>query len=151
MAQVSTETRPPDLFRRMARFPYKFNGVMRNTSRASLLYIQGEIPGYPTAPAGVDASRRTGTLGRTIGSSMAGGRSGRPVIFDIRQLGLGSFEGRMGTNLSYASRVIGERQGNPWAQYWWTLIGVAENALGGVVRLYNAAMDEMAAFLEGRG
>lgn len=147
---VEIETNPPDLFRRFARYPGKTRRVMRKTMEASLLHTQGEIPAYPVAPANVDASRRTGTLGRRLGVAQSGGRLGRAEIHTIRTIGSTAFEGKLGTSLFYADRVIGSQQ-SPWDAYWWTLSSVAKKAKDGIVKLHKAAAEELARFIDGIG
>lgn len=147
---VEVTTTPPDLERRLAQYPRQTRKVMKKTMEASLLHIQGEIPGYPTAPVGVDASGRTGTLGRTLGVSQSGGVVGKAEIHTVRTIGTTAYEGKIGTSLPYADRVIGN-QDSPWKSYWWTLKGVAEKARDGIVRLHNVAAEELARFIDGIG
>lgn len=147
---IEVTTTPPDLQQRLARYPAQTRKVMKKTMEASLLHVQENIPGYPEAPAGVDASRRTGTLGRKLGVSQAGGVAGKAEIHLIEQIGTHSYQGTIGTLLPYADRVIGN-QGQPWKRYWWTLKGVAKKAADGIVRLHNVAAEELARFIDGLG
>ena len=145
---IEVKMTPPDLPRRLQAAPRKLDAINRKTMEASLLYVQGEIPGYPKAPPDVDDSRRTGTLGRRLGVSQGGGVLGKPEIHLIKRMGQGAYEGRLGTSLWYADRVIGNQE-QPWSRYWWTLTGIARKATDGVRRLHAAAMDELARFIDG--
>ena len=150
-ADIEVTTVPPDLQRRLQEYPRQTKAVMKKTMEASLLHIQGEIPAYPQPPAGVDTSGRTGTLGRTLGVSQSGGAIGKAEIHLVENIGSSAFEGKIGTSLWYAERVIGELQQKPWVDYWWQLKGVAQRARDGVVRLHNAATEELARFIDGFG
>lgn len=147
---VEVETNPPDLFARFARYPVKTDRVMKKTMEASLLHLQGEIPPYPEGPAGVDTSGRTGTLGRRLGLAQSGGRIGKAEIHTVKRIGSAAYEGKLGTSLFYAPRVIGQQE-PPWARYWWTLHSVARKAKDGVIKLHNAAAEELARFIDGIG
>lgn len=149
-ADITVETVPPDLMQRLQRYPRKTDAVMKKTMEASLLHIQGEIPAYPNPPAGIDASRRTGTLGRTLGVSQGGGVMGKAEIHTVQSIGAASYEGKIGTTLWYSDRVIGNQE-EPWSRYWWRLKGVAEKAREGVIKLHNVAAEELARFIDGIG
>lgn len=150
-ADIEVTTVPPDLARRLQQYPQQTRAVMRKTMEASLLHIQGEIPAYPQAPAGVNTSGRTGTLGRTLGVSQSGGAIGKAEIHTIQPIGSSAFEGKIGTSLWYSERVIGDAQEEPWSRYWWRLRDVAKKARDGVLKLHNAAAEELARFIDGIG
>lgn len=140
-----------ELSARFAQFPDAFQRVMHKTMEASLLHLWGSVPEYPEPP-GTSTYTRTGTLGRTLGSSEGGGRSGgKPDIYEVKQ-GPGYTEGEFGTNLSYAPYVIGDNE-QAWMHRgrWWTIATVAERAKDGIERLFQAAAEEMARWLDGRG
>ncbi len=148
---VEVRTTPPDLFRRLGRYRQKIEAVNKIGMKATMIEIHGSVPPYPPTPAG-GRSSRTGQLGRALGSGQGGGKVGPADIQKIRRIGHASFEGRFGTNLSYAPRVIGEgTQQRPWSGYWWTIKTVAKRALPGIIKIWRAVSEEMAAFLEGRG
>jgi hypothetical protein len=150
LADIEIRTVPPDLLQRMQRYPDKLDAVLLKTGEAALLHVQGSIPDYPP-PLPDQRYRRTGTLGRTLGVGMSGGVIGPAQIQQVRRIGAAGFEARLGTNLSYAPDVIGDgTQKAIFAGRWWTMRKVAELARAGVVRLYQAAAERMADWLEGR-
>ena len=137
-----------ELFARMSAFPMQLSRAVKKTMEASLLHVQGSVPPYPQAPEGVNARGRTGLLGRTLGRGMSGGNIGRAAIHEIK-MGAGGFsEGRFGTNVEYAEKVIGETQQSPWSGYWWNILQVAEKARPGVIKLFHAMGDELAKWLD---
>lgn len=148
---IEITTVPPDLMQRLQNYPRKTDAVMKKTMEASLLHVQGEIEPYPSPPAGVDTSGRTGTLGRTLGVSQEGGVMGKAQIHLVQSIGSSAYEGKIGTTLWYSERVIGEAQGEPWSRYWWRLKDVAQKAKDGVIRLHNVAAEELARFIDGIG
>lgn len=139
-----------EIRRKLARFPNKFAAAMRDTMLAALYKIWELVPPYPIAPAGVDDSGRTGTLGRSLGVSEGGHRFGKPQIFEVKQLGAGTaanFQGEFGTRVQYAPKVIGDDQRMPWASYWWNLRVVARGAIEPVLKLFQAMVDEVVRWL----
>jgi hypothetical protein len=92
-------------------------------------------------------------LGRTLGSSEAGGASGgQPEIFTVRKLGGGNMEGRFGTHLSYAQYVIGEgTQARVHRGRWYTMKTIAQKSAEKINRIWQKVGDQLAAFLEGKG
>src|SRR3990167_2236690 len=93
-----------ELIGQMDKYPQELRAVMYVGVEASLLVLNESVPPYPDRESDYD---RTGTLGRTLGSSEGGGTAGQASIHEIRPLGSG-FEGRFGTNLGYAPYVIGD-------------------------------------------
>ena len=152
MTKTSVEvTGMGELLTKMQAFPVKLGQVMAKGMAASLTVIWEKIPPYPAPPA--DSSyRRTGTLGRTLGSSMRGSTSGgNPDIFTVKKLGAG-YEGRFGTRLNYAPYVIGDgTQSRAHAGRWWTLRNVAEKAQSKILQVWTGIADKLAAYLEGKG
>ena len=137
-----------EIIARMSAFPQQLRTAVRKTMDAGLLHVQGSVPPYPQGPEGVNTSGRTGHLGRTLGVGMSGGKIGKAAIHEIK-MGAGGFaEGRFGTNLDYAEKVIGETQQSPWSGYWWRLSKVAEIAKPGVQRLFNVMVEELAKWLD---
>lgn len=143
-------TTPPDLLQRLgARYPQQLSAVMEKAMEASLLHIQGSVPGYPR-PRPNQSYIRTGTLGRTLGVSQSGGPVGAPSIRLQKKVG-SVYEGEFGTNLSYAPDVIGDgTQKEIFAGRWWTLATVAKRAAAGIVRMHETAIDELAKWIDGR-
>lgn len=135
--------RPPDLIRRMERYPDKLREEMEKTTKAALIHLQGSVPGYPAAdPA--SSYRRTGTLGRSIGLG------GQAEIYEVRSIGAG-YEAQLGTRLEYAPYVIGSQSQTAVhrARGWWTMRTVLEKAKPGITRLYRKMGKRMVSFLEG--
>jgi len=135
---------PPDLLQRMAAYPKDLDREMRKTSEAALLHVQGSVPAYPPQKAG-SSYARTGTLGRTLGSSMSGGVAGSPDIKAIKRIGQGKYEARFGTRLFYAPDVIGTgTQKSLFKRLgWWTMRAVQKLAEPGIVKLFNAMAERM--------
>jgi hypothetical protein len=141
-----------ELIARMQAFPVKLAQVLVVGMAASLTTFWENVPPYPPEPQ--DSSyRRTGLLGRTLGSSESGGASGgQPSVFVVRKLGGGNMEGKFGTNLNYAEQVIGEgTQAAVHRGRWWTLKTVAEKATDKIKRIWIGVGDSLVNFLEGKG
>lgn len=137
-----------ELITRMKAYPAEMTKGMATTMTATLIALWQSVPGYPPPPEG-STYDRTGTLGRSLGSDMGGGAAGEPSIFVVKKLGEG-FEGRFGTNLSYAPSVIGEAQ-SPKMAHWWTMRSIADKAADKINQLWQQLGDKMAAFLKGKG
>ena len=141
-----------EIIQRMSGFPTKLGETLKKTMEASLLTLWENVPPYPPPPA-TSTYKRTGMLGRSLGSSETGGKSGSvPQIYEIKQLGSGQLEGGFGTRLGYAPRVIGEgTQENPWAGYWWHMGTIEKKAEGKIIELFEAATETLARWLDGKG
>lgn len=139
-----------ELLERFRRFPQKYNKVVGITLVAALTALWEKVPSYPVGPAGVNTSKRTGTLGRSMGASMSGAKQGKPQIFTVKQ-GQGRVRSaEFGTRVGYAPRVIGDgTQENPWASYWWTMRTIAERAQAKITQLFEALARKLARYLEG--
>lgn len=138
-----------ELMRRMAAMPEKVDEGMQEAMSQTLLVMSESIPGYPEPPQN-SSYRRTGTLGRTLGSSFEGGKSGTPAIYAVEKIGY-SWEGRFGTNLNYAPWVVGDNtQAKAHKGRWWVLSSVAEKAMPKIERVWQNMADAMAKFLEGK-
>lgn len=152
MADTGIEiiTTPPDLLQRLgARYPQQLSAVMEKAMEASLLHVQGSVPGYPK-PRPNQSYVRTGTLGRSLGVAQSGGPVGTPSIRLQKKVG-SVYEGEFGTSLNYAPDVIGEgTQKEMFVGRWWTMKTVAKQAAAGIVRLHEAAVDELAKWIDGR-
>jgi len=136
----------PELVKKMEQYPDKLNQGMNTAMQATLLVMTESIPAYPPPPDTSDY-RRTGTLGRTLGSSAAGGKGGQAEIYSVQQIGA-SFEGHFGTNLEYAPYVIGDADQARHMAHWWTLSKVAADANEKITRVWQALADAMKKFIE---
>jgi len=131
----------------LKELPDKLKEISKLGMEASLLALWENVPSYPEPPAD-STYRRTGTLGRTLGSSEAGGKaSGEPDIYEVRELGGGIHEGRFGTSLDYAPYVIGEEQSRHMA-HWWKLTSVVNRAAKKITDIWNGLMESVAEWLE---
>lgn len=139
-----------ELLSSMTKYPVELAKTVAVTMSASLNTLWENVPPYPKQDA-MAHYRRTGTLGRSLGSSMGGGASGgQPSIYKVRQLGQGDYEGVFGTNLDYADFVIGENQAGMHSSNWWNIRHIAERAADKIERLWQMAGDKLAKFLEGK-
>lgn len=146
---VTIKTEPPDLLQRMNQYPNKLEAVLQETNKASLYVIWENVPSYPSRPG--SRYKRTGTLGRSLGVGMAGGKLGSPDILVQRPLGPTGWSGTFGSNVTYAADVIGEGTQKPIHQgIWWTLDKVARKAEPKINRLHEIATNTMARWLDGR-
>jgi len=131
----------------LKKLPEKFKEIGELGMKASLLALWENVPSYPEPPA-ASTYRRTGTLGRSLGSSESGGKaSGEPSIYETREMGAGMIEGRFGTNLEYAPYVIGEEQARHMA-HWWKLSVVVTRAAKKITDIWNGLMGTIAEWLE---
>ncbi len=138
------------LQKRMAAYPQKLAQVMPIGMDASLLILWENVPPYAPEPPNSTYTRQ-GILGKSLGSSMSGGKSGgQPSIFTSRKIGSG-YEGRFGTNLGYAEYVIGEgTQAEIHEGRWWTIKKIADESRQKITDLWDGIMDKLAAFLDGK-
>ena len=138
-----------ELIARMKKYPLELTKGMAATMAASLIVLWENVPPYPSPPQDSKYDR-TGTLGRSLGSSTEGGAGGgEPSVYTIRKLGEG-YEGKFGTNLDYAPYVIGDGTQSGKNSHWWTMRAIADKAGEKVNKLWQALGDKMAAFLEGK-
>lgn len=138
-----------ELQARMSRYPEKMAAAMKVTLEAAMLTLWENVPPYPAPPDG-SSYVRTGTLGRTLGSSDGGGKAGsEPEVFEVRKFG-GEWEGHFGTNLEYAPYVIGDETQAAQNSHWWTISKVAERAGEKIDRLFDSLANKLAAFLDGK-
>ncbi len=152
MAEPSIEVRGlTELINRMRQFPDKLQQILKLGMDASLLALWEKVPPYP-APPQDSTYRRTGTLGRTLGSSESGGRSGgTPEIYETRKLGATGMEGQFGTNLEYAPHVIGEQSQASHMSHWWKMGKIVADAKAKIQTVWKGIAEKLAAFLDGRG
>lgn len=140
-----------ELLAKMTRFPVELAKSVAVTMAASLNTLWEKVPPYPQQDA-TSNYRRTGTLGRSLGSSQSGGASGgNPSVYKIRQLGEGNYEGEFGTNLGYAHFVIGENQAGMHSSNWWNIKTIAERAADKIEKLWQTLGEKLAAFLDRQG
>jgi len=138
-----------ELRARFSEYPEVFDQVMQELTKAQLLTLQENIPPYPPKPA-TSTYVRTGTLGRSLGSSPSGGAGGKADVFETLK-GENFYEARLGSNLFYAGPVIGNPQASFFAQYWWRLIQVIGRAFQPLLEMAEGAAQQMADFLKGKG
>lgn len=139
-----------ELQARMKQFPAQLEAAQQKTMEASLLTLWENVPPYPRISF-KSSYRRTGTLGRSLGSAAGGGKTGgTPSIYEVKKLG-GGVEGRFGTDLSYAQYVIGDTTQAAHMGYWWQMKDIAKKAETKIVSLWQTLADKLAKFLDGRG
>lgn len=150
MSQVAEIKGLDELIARMEAYPMELVKTVSVGMSASLNIFWENVPSYPAARP-ESKYRRTGTLGRTLGSDQSGGATGEPSIYRIRQLGGGNFEGVFGTSLDYAPYVIGDtEQAEVHAGTWYQMQDVATKAQPKVETLWNNIGEKLAVFLEGK-
>lgn len=148
MASNVVEVRGLDeLINRMKMFPSKLKQIAEVGMQASLLVLWENVPPYPT----VDNPVRTGTLGRTLGSSETGGKSGSPPqIYQVKGMGSGMVEGRFGTNLEYAPHVIGD-DAQAWMHYkWWQMKDILAAAQDKIAKVWTGIAQKLSDFLDAK-
>jgi hypothetical protein len=139
-----------ELIHDMEAYPTELNKVVGVSMNASLVALHEKVPPYPRQNPG-SSYRRTGTLGRSLGSSEGGGASGgSPSIYQVRTLGQGNFEGTFGTNLDYADYVIGTHQAGMHSSNWWNITLIAQRAADKIERIWKKCGELLAQFLEGK-
>lgn len=134
----------------------KYDGIakdlpdkMKKTMIRSVIYVQGEIPSYPSPPAG-SSYRRTGTLGRLLTAfpghsgprniGGGGGDNGGTPLSRVEPLG-GGVQGVVGARLKYIPFVVDDKE-QAWMHTgrWWTLQKVLRDSRAGLQRLWKADM-----------
>jgi hypothetical protein len=135
-----------EVIKKLDAYPQELNAAMQATTEAALLTLQENVPPYPAPPEN-SSYRRTGTLGRTLGSGVSGGATGKPEIFEVRKLGSG-WEGTFGTRLEYAPYVIGDDTQAQHMGHWWTISKVAEKAKDKIERMFQTMADKLKEFLD---
>lgn len=142
----------------MRAFPQKLKKIGQIGIEASLNVLWENVPPYPTAPEN-STYQRTGSLGRSLGSSPAGGSGGgKPSIYEVKQQGIGGFvEGRFGTNLDYAPYVIGPDEGEKGARQawmhkgkWWKLEDIVPKSKDKINAIWTGIAQKMADFLNSK-
>ena len=148
MSKPSIETTPPDLMKRMEAYPAKVKQVMELANKASIHVLWEKVPSYPpTRPN--QQYVRTGTLGRSLGSSESGGAIGSPDVFQSRTVGA-EVHGEFGTNVIYAGDVIGDGTQKPaFEGRWWTISTIFDRALEKIIDLHVRAGTRLVQWLSG--
>jgi hypothetical protein len=146
MANVTIEVEGlKELIDKLDKMPAEVQQAMNKTMLTSLNVLQENVPPYIAQVVPPEVYRRTGTLGRTLGSSQAGGKAGRPTVYGVYSNMSGTeLVGEFGTNLSYAPYVIDpERQaymhkpGYKGRPGWWTMDTIKEKAEAKINELWN--------------
>lgn len=151
MSDIEVKFTPPDLIKRMERYPQQFDGVMKESANASLLVIHENVPAYPKQ---LPSSKytRTGLLGQSMGVGQTGGQIGQPNIYLTKKIGDGSYQGEFGSSLNYAPDVIGD--GTQKAIFksrgWWATNTIAKRAAGKIIKVYEIAAKKMTQFIDGK-
>jgi len=148
---ISVEQRGmKEILTAMQHFPKELKKVSQIGMNASMLVLWENVPSYPSQPEG-STYDRTGTLGRTLGSSESGGKGGgKPDVYTVKSLGaMSGYEGNFGTNLNYAEYVIGEGQAKQNA-HWWHLTDIIPKAEPKITKIWEGIMQKLAAFLNAK-
>jgi hypothetical protein len=138
-----------ELMARFRQFPEKYSKAVAKTLQAGLLILQGAVPAYPRPPAG-SKYRRTGLLGRSLGSSETGSKMGKADISETVKAH-GYQEAHFGTRLKYAPHVVGDRssQQSSRMRRWWTVPQtVLEKALPKINKAFERLGIALAKFLD---
>lgn len=151
MSNIVTVTGLQELIKRMKRFPAQMMRIGNVAMRASLNILWSNVPPYPQKRNPESKYKRTGTLGRTLGSDEGGGKLGEPDIFTVHRLSSNYLEGKFGTRLDHAEHVIGEgTQAEIHRGWWWTMKTIFEASRARIFSTWQAVADELARFLDGR-
>lgn len=141
-----------ELIARMQAYPDKLKAAVKVALDSSLLALWGAVPPYPPAPNS-SGYVRTGTLGRSLGSSDGGGMaSSAPSIYVVKPMGDANYEAHFGTNLSYAPYVIGDNT-QAWMHKgrWWIISDIAAAAKEKIQAIFGQLEGALVEFLEGWG
>lgn len=152
MSQVAEIKGLNELLKQMTAYPVELVKTVGVAMSASLNVFWENVPPYPQARP-ESRYRRTGTLGRSLGSDQSGGAtSSSPSIYKIKHLGQGDFEGVFGTSLEYAPYVIGDTaQADVHKGRWWQMEDITWRAGKKINDLWNMVGDKLAAFLAMKG
>lgn len=152
MATVTVQFFPPDLIKRMERYPDHLDTEVRNAHVGALGVLQKATPAYPSPPPG-STYTRTEALGAGLGSGFGGGQVGPPSLYKVEKLGEGAYESAIGSSTpEYNVYVIDEqRQAAVHRGRWWTTRDWLERAQEGITKVFVTMSEIMAQFLEGRG
>lgn len=114
-----------ELLRKFGAADEKVRDVLAEGMSDALVVIGENIPRYPPQRPG-QKYKRTGRLGRSMGSTMGGGKAG-PADIESVEIGDKYVVGKYGSRLEYAQYVIGEET-QAWMHVgrWWTERKVAQ-------------------------
>lgn len=151
MSQVVETKGLEELIKRMSAYPNELVKTLAVGVSASLNIFWEKVPPYPKQKQG-STYRRTGTLGRSLGSDESGGAtSGQPSIYKISKLGGGNMKGVFGTSLDYAPYVIGDTTQAQQNLHWWQMLDIGLKSTAKIKELWNGIADQLVKFLEGKG
>lgn len=141
-----------EIISRMQAYPAQLSASAKVAMDATLLVLWENVPPYPSQKGANPTYERTGTLGRSLGSSEGGGKAGgEPDIFEVKALGsAGGYEGRFGTNLEYAEYVIGDETQAAHMGYWWQMKDISARAQAKIDRIWGMLGEKMKSFLESK-
>lgn len=137
-----------ELIGRMQQYPDVLKRKIAVAMNAILLVLWENVPPYPDAPE-LSTYERTGTLGRTLGSDLGGGKgSDTPSIYKVEDAN-GGYEAHFGTDLEYAHWVIGDED-QAWMHQgrWWIMKTVLALATDKINKIFDSLTDVLAKFLE---
>lgn len=135
---------------KLQRIESKLPDELKKMMVKAIIYTQGQIPGYPSPPAG-STYRRTGTLGRVVtafpghgggGRSLGGGGgdNGGTPLTRVEMMG-SSVKGVIGARLEYIPYVIDEtEQAYMHRGRWWTLQRVVKGAKAGMIQVFRTGI-----------
>ena len=120
---------------KLKTMPDKLDNAMNSTMNASLMVLWENVPPYPPKPESSSYVRTT-MLGKTIGSSQAGGKAGIPTVYGITGTRSG-ITGSFGTSLNYAKYVIDpDRQAYMHKGRWWTMRTIKDKSIEKIKKLW---------------
>ena len=137
------------VYSKFKNMPDKIEKNMNKAMHASLLVLHENMLPYPPQRENMVRPyirKGSGGLAGSLGSTMSGGRAGTPTVYSVTKTGLGT-EGAIGTNLSYAQYVIGEKtatsRGQAWMHkgWWWTIGMVLQRARTKLDKLWKDFVD----------
>lgn len=134
---------------KLQRIESELPDELKKMMKKAIIYTQGQIPPYPSPPAG-STYRRTGTLGRVItafpgeggGRSLGGGGgdNGGTPLTRVEMMGR-NVKGVIGARLEYIPLVIDEKeQAGMHRGRWWTLQRVVKGAKAGMIQVFRAGI-----------
>ena len=134
-----------ELRKKYQKAPEKFDKAIETTMDASLLVLHENVPPYPERES---SYVRTGTLGKSFGADLKGGKQGKADIYEVKQEGK-YIVGEFGSKLKYAPYVVSEtKQARIHQGIWWTIIKIAKNSQRKIEGLFRIAAEELAKWLD---
>ena len=132
------------VYSKFKNMPDKIEKNMNKAMHASLLVLHENMLPYPPQRENMVRPyirKGSGGLAGSLGSTMSGGKGGTPTVYSVTKTGLGT-EGAIGTNLSYAKYVIGEKtatsRGQAWMHkgWWWTMRTIKDKSIEKIKKLW---------------